>query len=48
MPAYGVPTLEKTFMRGIQANKHIGNEIIELCEVYVSKSWLKYEMTAWY
>ncbi len=32
-PSYGIPTNEKTFQRGVDAHKHIGNEVQELLEV---------------
>ena len=30
---YGIPTNEKTLRRGIEANRLIKNEMLELCEV---------------
>lgn len=35
-PTYGIPLYEKTRKRGLEANKHIGNEIVELCQVNFS------------
>lgn len=34
-PTYGIPTNEKTFLRGLDAHDHIKNEVHELCEVII-------------